>query len=176
MSFYGPDAVWDLSPGGLGVFRGRAAIRESMEDWFGSFDEIETQLEEVVDLGGGVAFIVVNQKGRLAGSESDVKVRYAAVSVCVDGLIESMTNYLDIDEARAAAERLAQERRLMAEESTTSDLVELVHRCLGHEAPGLDASMRFTTHDVVLDDADHRSRRPRTQTLFALSGRLARRL
>jgi hypothetical protein len=34
-----------------------------------------------------------------------------AVSTVVDGLGERITNYLDIDQARAAAERLAQERR-----------------------------------------------------------------
>jgi hypothetical protein len=32
------------------------------------------------------------------------------VSTVVDGLVERMKGYLDIDEARAAAERLAEER------------------------------------------------------------------
>jgi ketosteroid isomerase-like protein len=110
MSFYGPDAVWDLSTGGLGVFQGRAAIREFMEDWFRSYDRIETDLEEVVQLGSGVTFVVPVQKGRLAGSSAEIEIRYAAVIVWEDGLIESVTNYTDIDEARAAAERLAPER------------------------------------------------------------------
>jgi hypothetical protein len=37
-------------------------------------------------------------------------MRLATVWVLVEGLIERQTNYFDIDEARAAAERLAQER------------------------------------------------------------------
>jgi hypothetical protein len=37
-------------------------------------------------------------------------VRYAAVAPLADGLIERQSNYNDIDEARAAASRLAQER------------------------------------------------------------------
>lgn len=110
MSFYRPDAVWDLSTGGLGVFKGRAAIREFMEDWFRSYDRIETDLEEVVQLGSGVTFVVPVQKGRLAGSSAEVEVRYAAVIVWEDGLIESVTNYTDLDEARTAAERLAESR------------------------------------------------------------------
>jgi ketosteroid isomerase-like protein len=110
MSFYGRDAVWDLSTGGLGVFRGRAAIRGFMEDWFRSYDRIEMDLEEVVDLGSGVTFSVGTQKGRLAGSGGEVAIRYAVINVWVDGLIERSTNYVDIDGGRAAAERLAQER------------------------------------------------------------------
>jgi hypothetical protein len=37
-------------------------------------------------------------------------MRFAAVTTWVDGLIERNTNYTDIDEARAGAERLAEER------------------------------------------------------------------
>ena len=110
MRFYGPDAVWDLSAGGLGLFRGHAAIREFMEDWLRSYDRLQVDLEDVVDLGSGVVFMVATQKGRLADSGGEVTVRYAALIVWEDGLIERVTNYLDIDEARAAAECLAQER------------------------------------------------------------------
>jgi ketosteroid isomerase-like protein len=110
MSFYRADAVWDLSAGGLGVFRGRAAIREFMEDWFRAYDRIEIDFEEVVHLGGGVTFFVGSQKGRLADSGGEVAVRYACANVWVDGLIASVVNYIDIDEGRAAAERLAKER------------------------------------------------------------------
>jgi hypothetical protein len=38
-----------------------------------------------------------------------VERRVAAVAVWADGLIERLTTYTDIDEARAAAERLAEE-------------------------------------------------------------------
>jgi ketosteroid isomerase-like protein len=110
ISFFASDAVWDVSTGGLGVFRGQATIREFMEDWFRSYDRIEVDLEEVVHLGGGVVFAVVVQTGHLAGSDGELTLRYGAVDVWVDGLIESVTNYLDIDQARAAAERLAEER------------------------------------------------------------------
>jgi ketosteroid isomerase-like protein len=110
MSFYRPDAVFDLSAGGLGVFRGRTAIQEFMEDWFRPYDRIATDLEAVVQLGSGVTCTVVTQKGRLADGGGEVAVHYAVVNVWVDGLIERSVNYTDIDEARAAAERLAEER------------------------------------------------------------------
>jgi hypothetical protein len=39
-----------------------------------------------------------------------VELRYAVVATWVDGLIQRITSYADIDQARADAERLAQER------------------------------------------------------------------
>jgi ketosteroid isomerase-like protein len=111
MSFYAPDAVWDLSTGGLGVFRGRAAIRGFMEDWLRAYDRIEVDFDEVLLLGNGVVFVVATQKGRLADSGSEVTLRYASVAVWVGRSIVRVTNYTDIDDARAAAERLARERK-----------------------------------------------------------------
>jgi ketosteroid isomerase-like protein len=108
ISFYAPDAVLDQFT--FGVFEGRAAIRGFLEDWFGPYDEIETEVEERRDLGEGLAFVVYVQRGRLRGSAGWVHARVAFVNVWVDGLIQRTTLYEDPDEARAAAERLAQER------------------------------------------------------------------
>jgi hypothetical protein len=54
---------------------------------------------------------VIIQKGRPAGSGGEVRLRYGAVAVWLDGAIVRITNYGDIDEARAAAERLAKSSR-----------------------------------------------------------------
>ena len=108
---YAPDAVWDMNPlGGLGTFEGHAAIRGFWEDWYSSYDELEIEPEEILDLGNGVVFAPVIQKARLVGSGGHVQLRYAMVAVWVEGLNMRLTNYGDIDEARAAAERLAEER------------------------------------------------------------------
>ena len=64
----------------------------------------------MLDLGSGVGFGVVMLKGRPVGSSGYVQLRYASVSEWVDGLIVRATFYIDIDEARAAAERLAESR------------------------------------------------------------------
>ena len=110
VAFYAPDAVWDMSPLGMGTFEGQAAIRGFMEDWFASYEEYEFEAEEILDLSNGVSFRVLTQKGRPVGSSGEVQLRYAAVSVWEDAKIVRTTNYNDIDEARAVAERLAQER------------------------------------------------------------------
>jgi ketosteroid isomerase-like protein len=110
LSFYAPDAVWDASPWGMGVFEGQAAVRRFFEDWSGSYASLEWKAEEIRDLGDGVTFAVILQKGRVVGSSASVQLRYAAVAKWMDGLIVRNTTYNDIDEGRAAAERLAESR------------------------------------------------------------------
>jgi hypothetical protein len=56
-----------------------------------------------------VALVVVLLRGRLPGSRGWVHLSYAAVTTWADGVVEHVTNYADIDQARAAAERLAEE-------------------------------------------------------------------
>jgi ketosteroid isomerase-like protein len=108
---YAPDVVWDLNPlGGLGTFEGHVAIRGFLEDWHANYEELEIAPEEILDLGNGVIFSVIAQKGRPVGSSGDVQQRQAIVFVWVEGLFVRITHYGDIDEARAAAERLAEER------------------------------------------------------------------
>jgi ketosteroid isomerase-like protein len=103
VSFLAPDAVLEAA---VGRFEGVAAIRGFLEDWLGNYEEFAVSLEEVRDLGNGVAFAVILQEGRLVGS-GQVQLRNAMVNVCVDGVVAHMITGPDIQEARAAAERLA---------------------------------------------------------------------
>jgi ketosteroid isomerase-like protein len=110
MSFFAPDAVWVGSLSGIGSLQGAAAIRSFLDDWIGSYQEFEIETEEVLDVGNGVMLSVSLQKGRPVGSTGYVQLRYATVAVWVGGMIERFTTYKDIDQARAAAERLAESR------------------------------------------------------------------
>ncbi len=108
--FFGSDSVWDLSPMGLGIYEGSSAVLAFVEDWNGSYEEFELVLEEVLDLGNEVVFAVVLQRARLTGSTAELRMRYASVNSQAGRVFERITNYTDIDEARSAAERLAQAR------------------------------------------------------------------
>ena len=110
LAMYSQDAVVDTTPLGVGLFEGREAIRGFFEDWIAAYEDFEQALEEVRDLGNGVTFALIFMRGRLAASSASVEFRYAAVSTWTDGLVERVTTYTDINEARAAAERLADER------------------------------------------------------------------
>ena len=56
MAFYAPDGVWDMSPMGMGVYEGQAAVRGFIEDWWSSYEKLGLDAEETLDLGNGVGF------------------------------------------------------------------------------------------------------------------------
>jgi ketosteroid isomerase-like protein len=107
-SFYAPDALFYGRA--VSFLEGREAIRSFFEDWFGVYEEFAFEPEEFRDLGNGVTFSVISQRGRVADTAAWIPDRSAVVVTYSDGLIEKVTNFTDIDEARAAAERLAAER------------------------------------------------------------------
>jgi ketosteroid isomerase-like protein len=107
MSFFAPDAFL----AGFEVVEGRAAIRGFLDEWFGYFAELRFEVEEFVVLDDGVVLAVVHQEGRPVGVDGQVHQREGwAIHWSADGLLVRLTTHTDIDEARAAAERLAQER------------------------------------------------------------------
>jgi ketosteroid isomerase-like protein len=79
------------------------AIREFVEGYWRTFDELSFELEEFVDLGNGVTFTVNRQHACPAGSSAHVQAREAHVTEWKDGLAVRITVYIDIDEGRAAA-------------------------------------------------------------------------
>jgi ketosteroid isomerase-like protein len=108
-SFYAPDALF-YARAAVGVLEGREAIRSFFEDWFGTYEELTFEIEEFRDLGNGVTFGVISQRGRLADTAGWMHDRFALVITWADGLIEKQMNFENGDDARAAAERLAEER------------------------------------------------------------------
>jgi ketosteroid isomerase-like protein len=109
MSFFAPDAVLE---GRVELLEGRAAIRGFLDDWFDSFAELRMEVEEFVLLDDGVVLAVVTQEGRPVGVGGQVHQREGwAICWSADGLLVRLTTSTDIDEARAAAERLAESRR-----------------------------------------------------------------
>ena len=108
-SLFAPDAIWDtmLIDGHL---EGVAAMAKFNTDWLGGYEQFEIEAEEVRAIGKGVTFAVVSMSGMPVGSNASVRQRFASVMVWSGGVIVRVKDYTDIDEARAAAERLAEER------------------------------------------------------------------
>jgi ketosteroid isomerase-like protein len=107
---FAPDAIWDVSRFQLGVHVGPAAARGQMEDWVGMFEDFKGEVEELRTCGGGVVFLVYRQEGRPLGSSGVLSARGAQVIEYADRRVVRVTFYPDIDEARTAAEHLAEER------------------------------------------------------------------
>jgi len=111
MTFVTFSSVWDATSWGFGVYEGRRAIRQFLEDWIGSFEEFGRVAEEIVDLGDGVVYAVSVTRGRPAGSRGQIELRGAVVCLWEDGELLRATYYRDPGEARVAAEELAASRR-----------------------------------------------------------------
>ena len=107
-TFYVPDAVFYGEE--AGTFEGAAAIRGLFEGMASPHEEFHAEAEEIVDLGSGVTFCVLVLTGRPVGSSGEVKFRFASVAIWTNGVIERDLRDVNIDAARAAAERLAEER------------------------------------------------------------------
>ena len=112
MSYGSPDIVLDTAGYGMGTFEGREAAIGFLREWTSSFEDLIIEPDEILDLGHGVVLTLYHQEGRPIGGPSYVRVRSAMVTLWVDGVTVRNTIYTEaeIDEARAAAERLAQER------------------------------------------------------------------
>ena len=106
LEFYVPHAYWR---GTVDDAEGVAAIRDLWVSYFGAFEELQVILDDVVDFGNGVILANNRHVGRLIGGAA-LAERRAFVYEFVGGRVVKTTDYTDIDQARAAAERLAQER------------------------------------------------------------------
>jgi hypothetical protein len=104
---FAPDASYHAA---LRVVEGHEAIARVIEDWIAPYEESEIDLEGFRELRSDVTVCELVQRSRPTGSSRFVEFRYVPVSTWTDGLVERLTIYIDIDEARAAAERLAEER------------------------------------------------------------------
>jgi ketosteroid isomerase-like protein len=115
VSLFAPDGVWDFPPLGFAVLEegplmGHHAMRKSLEDLTESFQDFEFEIEDFHDLGSGGSFNVFVQRGRPHGSDRFVESRLGVVAIWRDGRVARATSYQDVDQARAAAKRLALER------------------------------------------------------------------
>jgi ketosteroid isomerase-like protein len=104
-----PNAVWVMDEVGLGPFEGVDAIREFLLEWWSLWEEHNHHVEQVVLLSERVGYAIIREAGRIKNSGSLVDARVAHVIESIDGLVVRDTSYVDIDAARAAAERLARE-------------------------------------------------------------------
>jgi len=108
LSLVASDAVWDMTPVGLGTFQGHQQARQMWEEWSGAYEEWDMSVDQVEDLGNGVVLVVNQQQGRLVGSSGHVHARGAFLVRWIDGRIAHAKIFPDADEGHAAAQRVAQ--------------------------------------------------------------------
>lgn len=103
---FAEDSVMDLAAFGLGVHVGRSAIRRFLVDWIGSCDEVDFRVERVDEVDENIAWVLVHQKARPAGTTRSLSLQYTAVYLWEGDSIVRASHYPDVASARAAADAL----------------------------------------------------------------------
>ena len=110
MRFFAPDVVWDLSASGLGTYEGVAAVRGFIESWWATWENHHHYIEEIRDFGHGVVYVALLEDGRLVGTGTPVEQRNVSVQEWAHGKVVRVCVFSGRRKARAAAERLVEER------------------------------------------------------------------
>jgi ketosteroid isomerase-like protein len=104
--FFASDVVWDMGPfsGWLEreELRGTAEFLAFRDSWTAAYDEWSYGAEDIVDGGGDRVVATMNQRGKLAGSDSWVGLRYGIVYTVEAGLIRHAAVYASPEEALEA--------------------------------------------------------------------------
>ena len=101
-----PDVVWEVNPDLPGlkeVYRGRAEVRELIEELSELAESHHTAHEEIMDLSDGRVFTEYLLTVRGRGSGLPLEVRYWAVLSVAEGKIAGRQVFMERDEALEAA-------------------------------------------------------------------------
>jgi ketosteroid isomerase-like protein len=91
------------APDDRGPMHGKDALRAYVQDWLDTFDDVNTEVVELIDAGGGkvIAVLELSGRGKLSGVET--KLIYAVVYTIRDGKIARGREYATREEALEAA-------------------------------------------------------------------------
>ena len=84
-----------------GIFRGRDAVREAIEEVRASFEELEFAPEEIIDVGDGQVLVLVHARGRGRSSGMAVDDHIAHLWTFRDGKAVRLVIYEEQSEALA---------------------------------------------------------------------------
>ena len=105
LAFFDADVSVDFTVrGDTGVSRGRDALSQTVATWVGVWDDYSERIEEIHDLGDKVC-VIATQRGRGKGSGVELQSRFAQLYELEDGLITSVTMYMDPAKALQDAEQ-----------------------------------------------------------------------
>ena len=107
---FAPDAVWDLSGSHLGIHMGATAIRDFLAGYWATWEDHRHEVEEVLDFGNGVLSVAIHEDGCPRGTDARVQARHLQVFEWDQREINRIAGHPNIDDVRAAAERLAEDR------------------------------------------------------------------
>jgi ketosteroid isomerase-like protein len=103
--FWDPNINWraiEGAPDDVGEMQGIEAAVRYVEDWFDTFDDFQSEPEELLDIGNDQVIAVVHISGRAKASGIQTELRYASVSTLRDNKVIRVREYATKDEALKA--------------------------------------------------------------------------
>jgi ketosteroid isomerase-like protein len=102
-----PDFSWQSAPDepDPGVRHGSRRAFAYSQELFETFEHLETEIKEVIDLGPEAAIFVVNNRVRGAASGADVERTEVHLWRLKDGRVASLREFTSEQEAREAARK-----------------------------------------------------------------------
>jgi ketosteroid isomerase-like protein len=103
--FWHEDINWramEGAPDDVGEMNGIDAVSRYIQDWYDMFDDLTSELEEVLDLGGGHVLAVIHNTGRAKLSGVPTELRYAAIYTVAGGKFVRAREYATKSEALQA--------------------------------------------------------------------------
>ena len=101
-----PDIDWRAAEGAIddiGEMHGPVAVRRYIQDWIDTFDDFGVVVEELRDVGDDRVLSIQRGKGRAKLSDIEIDLRYAVVNTVRDGKVVRVREYLNVEDALAAA-------------------------------------------------------------------------
>jgi ketosteroid isomerase-like protein len=107
-SLYDPEIEWDASRTSRGVVTGRVVhghdgLQKWLREWYGAWENIHDDLEELIEAGEHDVISVMTQRGRGRASGVDVADRLATIWTIRDGRIIRVAWFPTREEALDAA-------------------------------------------------------------------------
>jgi ketosteroid isomerase-like protein len=91
------------APDDRGPMHSREALRAYFQDWLDIFDDVETEVVELIDAGGDKVIAVLEVSGRAKLSGVETRLTYAVVYTIRDRKIARGREYAVRDQALEAA-------------------------------------------------------------------------
>jgi ketosteroid isomerase-like protein len=101
---FDPAVVGDFThmPDGQ-MTEGRDQLWKEVARWISTWERLDTTVERIIDAGGEVVVLVVEQTGVAKSSGIEATIRYGQTFTVRDGQVVRMATYLDAEEALEAA-------------------------------------------------------------------------
>jgi ketosteroid isomerase-like protein len=99
-----PEIEW-IAPEDGATHRGRAGVRQRLEEWLESFDDCRWEVQRMIDFGGGEVLVEATEMGRGAKSGAEVRTTEYELLTIRHGMIVRIREFYD--EARGPRSRRA---------------------------------------------------------------------